>query len=262
MSFLSPICIVASMMIFHLRDWKLFFKLLAIVNCLMIVPFNGVLLNPSMSGCLGICLAPLFEGWMFYVILAFGFLEGRAQPDGLICILAIMMLFKKNRWILGGLVASYFSWVLLHADSDGRAGAWILSMKFWQTQEDYLWGLGLGSYEVIGPALTKLYPPGVFSVLHSDWLQTLFELGVIGLLGLFSLFCACLWKLRKQPRLFYSLILFGAFGVANMPLHYYLSALYGAFLVRSAFEETRQKILREAYKSLESFLDSSQMPAR
>lgn len=235
-----------------------FFRLISVINgiILLIGVFHpgvyGLLINPSMSGCLEVVLLPMI--WRFSKLeRAVGILSILGTPRhmvlGSIALLGLTYLVKKSKLWLSVLPIGFIALVVLSQmssirplaerlfDSNGRGMAWHLSFAWWQ-MHSFFWkllGAGSGSFSLIGPELTK--PTGYrWFWMHSDWLQILWEQGVIGIILAFSCFGLFLWRARRHW-VFYSLIAYGFVALANMPLRYPVFALLGAFLVRLSLEE-------------------------
>lgn len=240
-SLLTLILITVVIQTGSLERWKAFFKLIALINSVWILinPW-GIFENASMSGCFNVCLAPLFDSPLLFLFANLAaVLTGRSQPIALAVFSVLFWAFQKRG--RGIVPLALFALPFLHLDSNGRAYAWGTAYQFWMEQKHYLFGLGLGSYSVFGPELTRNYPWGRFTFLHSDWMQIVFEQGIVGFVTLILLFFYLLHSLKRDFPLFSSLLCFGAFGIANMPLRYPLTALFGAYLVRATFEKTEKK---------------------
>lgn len=130
--------------------------------------------------------------------------------------------------------------------SNGRA-------HFWKRAFDYVlstelaFGVGLGSYNVYGPAweiagsnLTQKI--GIFPWLHNDWLQLLFETGLIGVLAFSVIFsrvflAACALSLDYA----FMVICFGIIMIFQMPLHHAPTIVLSICLVKLMESSCEQK---------------------
>jgi O-antigen ligase len=121
--------------------------------------------------------------------------------------------------------------------SRGRDYIWTQSYYFFRDHLHWMMGSGLGGFYVIGPALMAKGQTNVFIWLHSDWFQTLFEQGIVGLLLILVMYGHALWRARRVPELFAALTAYAVFGAANMPLRYPICGLFGALLIRWAMEK-------------------------
>lgn len=119
--------------------------------------------------------------------------------------------------------------------TSGRVDQWKLAMEHmskvdWTTK---LIGNGLGSTRVIFPILQAQngadLAKGPWVIwLHNDWLQALFEMGILGLTAMGMFFGGLLRAaLRLSPWLVGLLITFAVLMCSNFPMHYALHALCG-----------------------------------
>ncbi len=134
-------------------------------------------------------------------------------------VVALLMLYVphlmklKYRWAIIGIVVIfvflgarvsepyYFSSLtnLMHADRFEIYGAW---MQDWIHNYNQMVGSGLGMVEVLARLGEMNIWNNGYKQIHSDVLQTLFELGAIGLLLLLSLVALVLRKTWESPLLF------------------------------------------------------------
>lgn len=175
---------------------------------------------------------------------------GASQPIGVIAGIYIVHLFmrKEFSWFQKGVFAflglSFAAYVgtLLEPKfffASDRIGLYKIALRFLNREWQFLLhGMGNGSYLIWGPLLQTdanyLVGNGNWMVwLHSDFLQTLFEQGIIGLI-------LCLWTgiqafFRKwkteESYLALSLLGFGLTMIFNMPFHYSMHAFLGLFLL-------------------------------
>jgi hypothetical protein len=99
-----------------------------------------------------------------------------------------------------------------------------------------LFGSGSGSFMWISVVTSNFKPP-LFLQLHSDWLQVLFENGIIGLGLATALFIVAV---RRAGNFMLSLVLgFGAFALPYHPLRFFPSMILCAFIFSWVFEETQ-----------------------
>lgn len=227
-----------------------FFDLVALVNALWILiggfffhaPY-GVLLNASMSGCFAVALIPhLCRGkhWPPVTIIlsaAAALVAAQSQPVGLFFLLLTLVAFQEGAylWACLPIIALPFigQWIT-NGDlykSSGRFGMWAIAMGFWRKHCDTLLGAGAGAFAVTGPYFSR-HLTEQFIWLHSDWLQILFEQGVIGLVLSVGFFIYLMVVSKREVQL--SVGICGAWMLANMPFHYPLSALYLVYVMRKA----------------------------
>lgn len=253
-----------------LASFLSFWRALARANgalCLYLTFFGsrvyGILYEGSMSGCFAVALLPCFftgdEPKTPWEHVKFGLSLGLAAAPALLtrqslplgCLLAFfaicalrLLSWKRATLFIGASAALLAGFGLLASrdaffSSSGRFTMWPIFMQWWAANVDPWLGSGSGSFAVIGPRLSRLAPVdmGYYVFIHSDWLQVLFEQGLVGLGILLSLYAWLLERSWRRFPCFLALALYGIFALANMPLHYPLSALYGAFLLRWTLSE-------------------------
>lgn len=248
---ISLLLTIFGVMTFSLHRWKSFFKGVAVSNAGFIIGMKlahpheipwGILLNGSMSGCFAATLFPLFERrerWQRILVVISIFTIARSLPIAVFaCVVGSFFIFNRRfKFAALGVPLIFALGFLLKGklflESNGRTIVWHTSFHYFVDHVSLWSGAGLGSFYLIGQALTN----GQFIWLHSDWLQLGFELGVLGLFLIVVMYADALWKARHRVDLFAALVGFGVFGLANMPLRYPLAGLYGAFLLRWAFSK-------------------------
>lgn len=119
-------------------------------------------------------------------------------------------------------------------NSSGRFQMWEFFIKLWaKNPKNWLFGTGFGTFGVFSTNLQQAFnvnPTDWWIWMHNDWLQMLFECGVVGLALMAWLYLSCVWKLRKQTPELQSLLLFGVMMGCNYPLHLAPCCLYAAWI--------------------------------
>lgn len=199
------------------------------------------------------------------IALAYGlplFAIYSSQSANPIVILSAMLLaigyitgssFSTHKWmryalpILITLVFVTVSYFLTDSlfDSSGRFAAYPKFLAPVMEKNLWLYGFGLGSFKNLAvelQATRHIIPnPDTFWLwLHSDWLQTFFELGAVGLTTFIALFVWCVYQARNNSSLLLSTIGYGAWAMFNYPIHNFLSAALGVYLVFYAIAEWRR----------------------
>jgi len=156
-------------------------------------------------------------------------------------------------WLLAGFAALFCrkpEGILLDS---GRFGMYKMVISAWWKAGHIWFGQGTGTAQVLIPALESVNGDhrillhqlpqvahkaqiDLWFWLHSDFLQSLFENGVIGTAIL--LVCvgyALVFSWRKSPILFASLVGLLASAVFNFPVHFPLHSLFGVFVFVACF---------------------------
>lgn len=240
--------------LFEPDAWVRIFRVVGWANAVGIIlgafhgtPY-GLLVNASMSGCLSAVLLPFFlekKRLGAAVLIVSIFIARQSLPLAVSSVMLAVFLVRHRCFLTlllsGGAILAVGKFLTHHEDGSlfnthGRWLTWEDSFR-WFNEHLSLWlGGGSGSFFALGPMLTAK-TGNLFLWAHSEYLQVLLEQGIIGLTLLVSLYGMGLWKSRKMPALFYSLIGYGAFGVANMPFRFPVSALLGAVLIQWAYAE-------------------------
>lgn len=145
---------------------------------------------------------------------AIAFVHGRdaalvvAVSLGIRCLQLINIKFKKKVFyiaisfaILSACTVTAFFYSRLMKDV--RFEMWDYFFTWWNQNADQWTGTGPGTFEWVGPTMLDPGPTSRnhgygFYVMHNDWLQLLFETGIIGFcLSIFG-FCYVGWKLKAK----------------------------------------------------------------
>lgn len=267
-SLIQVLLMVAAVFCLKPDTWIKLFQWIAVINAAWICTgWYGVLLNDSMSGCFSAVLLPLLfinhrPLWQIGLVTASLFVAHQSLP--LFCgfFLLFMLGLQTGRYlwtILTPCIALGVGFLALRStlfDGRGRYNLWEMSMSWWVDHANGWIGTGSGSYHVIGPYLTHELG-SIFTFLHSDWLQILFEQGVIGVVLALILFLKVLLKARGA--LLFSAATCGIWMVANMPMRYPLSAFYLVVLIRVIYSAQDPKALKDTRKFLASYPVLQQM---
>lgn len=132
----------------------------------------------------------------------------------------------------------------------------------WKHKFNYLIGCGNGSFNFWGPhAEQQTYvtdemffnrfmpffdkkwvnyhnrPHWYWLWLHSDILQTLFEMGTLGLLVWINTVAQAVWRMRKNEAVLASMLAWLTVAVFYFPLHYPIQMMLGVFLISFAIKK-------------------------
>ncbi len=222
--------------------WKTFRTLapwLVALDYLMIAayPHAGILMTVTMSACFAAVLLPFCNRYFWLAHFAVCYWIGKNTP--IACALAAALVLRpKLAWLAlpAAAIAFYHGHGEWH-DVGGRLNAWRASTDFWLSRGHWLLGEGLGSFSVLGQEVTRHDKSGLFTWLHSDWLQGLFEGGILMILAMGFCYGRALYYCRNENsrQLQAALVCYGTWATVQMPLHFVLSALLVAVLVRRAY---------------------------
>jgi hypothetical protein len=131
-------------------------------------------------------------------------------------------------------------------NGSGRYEVWKMSLNFLFNEANPWLGLGSGTFTMFGPALQMREAvqnniqgfPGFFW-MHNDWLQVLFETGIIGVGFCVLIFLKALWDSKKNAELFACILTYGAISITQMPIRWFIFSLLGAYLVRATISDKR-----------------------
>lgn len=243
--------------------WNSFFIL---IHALLGKSPTGLLGNPAMDGCLIACLVPFLIGvpevpceehsprgnlgtriqWELLVLPAVAICVTKSITAILALLLAGILIFGFHWQILSVLVlGGVLSWNLWPAlwSSNGRLDLWYKVLWFWNWKISLLWGAGPSSFFLYGPHIQMMNgtpPSQLFIWTHNDWLQVLFEYGLLGLVLLLIVYFQMLYRAwqKKQDWLFSSILIYGFVALTQMPTRYFPTAFLGVFLIRLSLESS------------------------
>lgn len=242
------------------KNLTLFFIGLGLINSLFVLKWlipgfdgKGIQLNEAQDGALIACLLPLCFSlrkryrWPLIAIFAAAIIVsksstayfGLAVAIGSYIFCKYRRMFEATLFSCVVLLLSYYSLGKDFLDGNGRYGVWKISMEFFSKQINHLIGTGPGTFFIYGPQIQLARwgnsTPQVFVWMHNEWLQILFELGIIGLVLSILVYISVLLRLRDRPIYFASLVTYGLTALTQMPAHQLASAYFGVFLVVVAF---------------------------
>lgn len=152
----------------------------------------------------------------------------------------------RHLWVVGALVVGALSmtWIAPKLFSDsGRYHFIRIAMRYWWDKVNIWVGSGPSTFELFGPhvqylnghAMTTWDAETKFTSwwiwMHSDWLQLLFETGLIGALLALWVFASTLGRLWSVPWLRASVIGFGLMMITQMPFRHFLPTLFAVYLL-------------------------------
>lgn len=176
--------------------------------------------------------------------------SGSSLAVGLLGLAITLHLMRKGGALVGGglglllgtvllsLAAHQFGTVELFSNGD-RFPMWKFFMECWNTPQNHIVGTGFGSFQMWSLALQLTYgmrPNNWWAFMHNDWLQMVFEGGVVGLVLMAGTYLAGLrglWIRGNTPHM-KALLVYGVVMFFNYPLHVGLSAAFGLWLMAIA----------------------------
>lgn len=255
-----------------LEDWVL--GLWAIINSFYVVAgyvfnfgllphgvgYSGFLNYAGMNGVLLACLFPYVwnlsnEGWIWtmFLLWALMFSASSICYGVLGAVLIGIALYRKRFWLAScGLIPFIIGWCVdgLGFFSSGyRFQAYKTFMGAWIRYANHWTGTGVGTFRIIAEKIqnntgfmfdgkTGFYWPW----MHSDWLQVVFELGMIGFLLIAALYAQALWRLynkKYSENEFAMACGLGASAIFDYPLRYFATALLCSYVVAKAYRSDK-----------------------
>lgn len=228
-AFATVLLAVVIMEKMRVRDrWMIWICVTNVVLTTILIPWDiyrenhswlmGLSVNPGMNGAITAVTLPflllLYPAWLSMSLIVLGifllFYSGASTPvlAGIASVLLPLIVCKRvcsRRWEFP-LFLIAFTCVLAvfvpdFSSSTGRIGQWTVLFRSWRDLFNPLIGSGNGSFHIWGPTIqhwdgTRL---NYYLWMHCDILQTLFELGVIGLALWANAFIFMVINLRNKP---------------------------------------------------------------
>lgn len=150
------------------------------------------------------------------IILGWGFVFARKQiMNGVM----VCIMFLTGVFFTGNLIDPQWSRFL----EISRFKMWPAIFDFWLNNGSFWFGMGLGAFRHFGSVIQTQINVEVghwWLWAHNDWLQVLFETGVIGLSATILVVVAALWSAIKACRidLFASIVAICVVSAGNYPL--------------------------------------------
>lgn len=155
----------------------------------------------------------------------------KARPSGKELIKALA---ASSAIVIGVLGVAYIKFGSDLWNFSSRIPVWKGAVKLqFENLDKIPFGFGLGTFHAYGIAVTKtngIKTDNVFTLLHNDWLQCLWDLGVVGFLLWATLFCWSAIKAFDRPWLFAAFASIGVCSFGNFIHHMALEAFIVAFV--------------------------------
>lgn len=194
----------------------------------------GILMNPSMSGCLLVAMTAIRSTPLMMTITGVVVTALMASiPFGMFVILLILRFGKP--WVLavilamGGVIYAFQPELFY---SNGRTELWQITValikNMWRQDPLTLWaGSGLGSYFVLAPQFNE-WREMLFTHAHSDYLELIFEGGLFSVICFTTAIVSFWRKSLHTGRVV--LLMFLIWAIANFPSHEGLSIVIFALI--------------------------------
>lgn len=230
--------------------------------------YSGFLDYAGMNGCLIAIMFPMVmvfskQNVLYFCLYALAVILSKSSiPYGvaMIGITATMLhRHRKNlklRSILGMTVIPLTLGFLLEGSrffsSAFRFDAYRAFIKEWLLRHDYVFGTGFGTFQVMAPMMQckqnfMLECSGhgvVWLWLHSDWLQLIFEGGIVGFLLYALLFLSVLKNLldyEDDGTAFGIVIAIAASAIFDYPARYFIFSFVGAWIISLVWRVRRDE---------------------
>lgn len=118
--------------------------------------------------------------------------------------------------------------------SDGRIAGWSAYLSWWWDKMPIWTGTGISTFEGVSTYIPNLKFNEVFIWLHNDWLQILFDGGIIGLTLVLIFYIHSLNLAKKNLPVLLGLIGLGTCMLTYSPMHFIFGQIYAMALVRLA----------------------------
>lgn len=220
---------------------------------------SGIVGNPSICAGLLVAMLPMFitswkREWWILILTGVAVLISKSSIAlGLFAVYGMLHLMRKRPHLGLAFFAGAFivgSMVLkkqLFHDSD-RLRIWNFMLHRWPTPANLPFGTGLGTFHVFSINLqaygVKAYPNTFmgtaywWNTFHNDFLQFLFECGVVGMVLFVATYALSLIRAyAKDYGLFLSALLFGFYMLLDPALHNPFACLFAAWLFTRALRQ-------------------------
>lgn len=198
-----------------------FLELAVPIASLMTIVGYPVLQNTSLNAAFIVAALPFVSS--LNVFLAILVCLSQDGASGWLLLLTYCLLQEKNKKVVLLVFGTIGTFLALHSyyfRETERLLLWQAAMRFLSEKGSVWVGLGLGTFPYVGPFIHQMagfsVDQGAALSLHCDWLQLLFETGILGAaLGLVAYLDAIRTATRPVAQ---SLLLFGILGVSYFPM--------------------------------------------
>lgn len=251
--FVSILMFVLKLSKQHIYDVLEFFGILGIITTVMILFSSNpsgqapIFDNASMTGCFIAITLFLLPKQLFKIAFPFALLAVLLikASTPLMCIGGgFIIKYRKNKWMWMALsVVPIFMYFKQPTEgwfhSSGRTWIWKIAMNWLVEHEKLLFGSGLSTTTVLLPMIqveNKQEHNQWFFWLHNDFLQIMFELGIVGLSAFLVMCTNAIYIIRHNERLLPAVVAYGLCMITNFPLHLPIHALLGFLLIGACYK--------------------------
>lgn len=224
-------------------------------GCHVVNTCGGLNGNPSIGASLVVCMLPLAHGfkkherywWALGLAILAVVISKSSIAIGLLALYIAIQAWRYDpKLMLSASIPVGIGILMLGKheflnDSD-RFKMWSVMMHAWYMPWNIAMGTGIGTYHVFSVNIQEYFkasPSYHWLWLHNDWLQQVFEGGVVGFILMLSAYTAALVKTIREREIdvAVSIILFGAYMLLNPAIHPPYPALFAAALFTYALNK-------------------------
>lgn len=204
---------------------------------------DGLLVAPSFNSAFCALALPFLPLWCILITLI-TLVTHHGSTALLIVASQLWVYALKKKWVKWFLLIpplfagiAYLHHNLSWFDADERITKYVQFMKFWA--QDWKWilfGVGPGSFTWIS-LIRDEFKGNLFLSMHSDWLQILWELGILGLILSLNSLGFLIKRIWNHPQLLSAVFGCVTFGLTYHPLRWFPSS----FLMACIWIQCSQK---------------------
>lgn len=221
---------------------KLIPWLAAVETILVLGNGYGLMVAPSFDTALIALCTPFLPFWLSAAGIAVIITHHGSTALLILGAQLLAYLFKNRRdWVLGAvsvpllLAIGYSHHHGAFFDGGERILAWKRFMTFWASDWHFItFGVGPGSFMWCSLLIDQFKAP-MFLQMHSDWLQILFEYGVIGFFLAVGTMVGAIRLAWNDRKILPALFGVCAFGLSYHPLRFFPSAFMIMLTIKEAF---------------------------
>lgn len=211
----------------------------------------GILDNPAIDATLiAIILPSMFHKYKWFLVLPIISIIISKSNTGLmllgfqiLCYLWATQRINRTLMIeviccfggVTGLYKLFMGWKFL--DDSGRYVIWRWAWEYFLNSKQYLFGLGSGTFQLLGPTMQKEHNHIAYFIwMHNEFLQVLFEQGIIGL-SISLIAFGFMWKTAQKPWLKACLGTIFLACFTQFPFRMLPSCLFCAMILKEVYKD-------------------------